>query len=130
MILLVGGLLGFIAIAFGAYAEHGLRADLSVELIHAVATAVRYNQWHAMLVVAIGLALLSPDTPRHSAALRRVAWIFVVGTVLFSFTIYLAAALDVPALTRATPFGGVMLMAGWLGLAWVGFRSLTDRRNR
>ena len=58
MILIFGGLLGFIAVAFGAFAEHGLRAGVSDEQFRFLMTAVRYNQVNALIIASIGLALL------------------------------------------------------------------------
>lgn len=123
MILAAGGLLGFIAVAFGAWAEHGLRGDLTDEAFHAVMTALRYNLLHAALIAAIGVVLLRPGV-RHGAALVRAGWCLIAGTVLFSFSIYLSAVSGVTVVTRVAPVGGLLLMAGWLGLAWTGMRSV------
>ena len=123
MILAAGGLLGFIAVAFGAWAEHGLRDDLTEEAFHAVVTAVRYNLLHSVLIASTGLVLLRPGV-RHGASLALAAWGLVAGTVLFSFSIYLSAVSGIPALMRVAPVGGLLLMAGWLGLAWTGLRSV------
>jgi len=66
MILIAGAVLGLIAVAFGAYVEHGLRDGLSEELFRSVMTAIRSNQIHAVVVAAIGLSLLQgPAVPGH-----------------------------------------------------------------
>lgn len=124
MILTAGALLGLVSVVLGAYAEHGFRASVSDEVFRSVMTAVRYNQIHAVVVVAIGLALLQPAIAQTNSLLSRTAWLFVAGTILFSFSIYLSVICSMPELTRVTPFGGVVLMAAWLSLAWVGIRSL------
>lgn len=126
MILAAGALLGFIGVAFGAYAEHGLRDGTTADAFHSVMTAVRYNQLHAVVIVAIGLALQRSNAPPRRSVLFGSAWLFVVGTVLFSFTIYLAA-FGLPGVNRLTPLGGLLLMAGWLALAWAGLRSWIGR---
>jgi len=125
MMLFIGALLGFIAVAFGAYAEHGLRPEVSAEAFRSVMTAIRYNQVHAVAVVALGLFLArSPasGTTAAPAALSLAAWLLAAGTVLFSFAIYLAVLWNMPSLTAITPLGGILLMTGWLALAWGGLR--------
>ena len=59
MILIFGALLGFISVAFGAYAEHGLREAVTEEHFRFLTTALCYNQVHAVMIAAIGLALLN-----------------------------------------------------------------------
>lgn len=124
MILLVGALLGLISVAFGAYAEHALQPQVSVEAFASLRTALLYNQVHAIVVAAIGLVRLRADAPGGPASLAWAAWGFVAGTVLFSFSIYLATATGNPALNATAPLGGTILMASWALLAWAGFRAM------
>lgn len=124
MILAIGGLLGFLAVAFGAYAEHGLRSQVSEESFRFLMTALRYHQLHAVLIVALGLAGLSGGFFSDHKALFYAAIGFIIGTLLFSFSIYLSVVLDKPALVKITPSGGMTLMASWLLLAWAGVRAL------
>lgn len=124
MILIAGALLGLVSVAFGAYAAHGLAPSVSAEVFDSVQTAVRFNQVHAVVVTAIGMVRLSSEAVRQWSSLAWAAWGFAAGTVLFSFSIYLAAATGTPALNAAAPIGGTVLMASWLMLAWTGIRSL------
>jgi uncharacterized membrane protein YgdD (TMEM256/DUF423 family) len=124
MILALGALLGFISVAFGAYAEHGLRAQVSEEIFRFVMTAIRYNQLHALVITAIGLAGLNAGFFEAHRWLFFAALGFILGTALFSFSIYLSAILQKPELTRITPIGGMTLMASWLMLAWAGVKTL------
>ena len=55
MILLIGAMLGFVSVAFGAFSEHGLRETITSEQFRFLMTAVRYNQVHAVIVVALQL---------------------------------------------------------------------------
>jgi len=93
MILLIGGVLGFISVAFGAYAEHGLREVVSEEHFRFLMTAVRYNQVHAGVVTAIGLGIASGIEPLQSSLLHWSGKLFILGTALFSFSIYLSVVL-------------------------------------
>jgi len=120
MILILGALLGFISVAFGAYAEHGLREAVTDEHFSFLMTAVRYNQVHAAVISAIGLVLLNGGNLSKIRSLRWSGALFIVGTVLFSFSIYLSVSLDIPTLVNVTPLGGMTIMAAWLMLLAVG----------
>ena len=87
MILISGALLGFISVAFGAFAEHGLRESLTDEQFRFLMTAIRYNQVHAVVVTAIGIALLNGGKLAKIPVFRWSGLLFIFGTMLFSFSI-------------------------------------------
>lgn len=120
MVLILGALLGFISVAFGAYAEHGLREAVTEEHFRFLMTAIRYNQVHAVVIAAIGLALLNGGKLSNLPALKWSGLLFIIGTVMFSFSIYLSVSLDIPSLLNITPAGGMTIMAAWLVLMVVG----------
>lgn len=80
MILILGALLGFISVAFGAYAEHGLREAVTEEHFRFLMTAIRYNQVHAAVIAAIGLALLNGGKLSNVTALKWSGLLFIIGT--------------------------------------------------
>jgi uncharacterized membrane protein YgdD (TMEM256/DUF423 family) len=90
---------GALALLAGAFAAHGLKARLSPELLGVFDTGARYHMSHAL---AIGLA----------------AALFQIGILLFCGSLYLLALTGQTAMGYVTPFGGVILLAGWLMLAW------------
>ena len=117
-LLVASGLLGFCAIALGAYGDHGLRGNIDPEILRSFETAVRYQLFHAVALLAIG-AGLSSGTP------KRIFWsalILLAGTVIFSGSIYLKVIFGIDAATRAAPAGGMMIMAGWLSFIWAGMK--------
>ena len=120
MILIIGALLGFISIAFGACAEHGLRVTVSEEHFHLLMTAVRYNQIHAMVITALGLATLNRGKLADMPTLRLSALLFIIGTILFSFSIYFSIVFNIPSLVNVTPVGGTTIMVAWLLLLITG----------
>lgn len=120
--LLSGALLGFVSVAFGAYAEHGLKPVIEEETFRFVMTAIRYNQVYAAIVTGIGVALCFDLAPALSRHLFRAGAIFTIATLLFSFSIYASAQFAMPSLTYMTPVGGVTFMVGWLYLAYVALR--------
>jgi uncharacterized membrane protein YgdD (TMEM256/DUF423 family) len=115
-----GGLIGGLAVATGAFGAHGLKAFLEA---HGQAanweTAARYALCHALALVAVGgLAAVRP-----TAALRTAGWCFLLGTVVFSGCLFAIALTGVKVLGAVVPIGGVLLIAGWIALAWAGWRT-------
>ena len=128
MILFLGAALGFVSVAFGAFAEHGLRENISAEHFRFLMTAVRYNQVHAAVITAIGIFLLSKTTSPINQQLRWSGSLISLGTMLFSFSIYLSVVFDIPALVNITPIGGITIMSGWLLLAYAAARATKANR--
>ena len=109
--IICGALLGAVGVSTGAYGAHGLEQRVKDEKLEAkYHTAVRYQMYHALALILC--AVLSRAGYRCSVA----AWCFLIGTVIFSGTVY-ALALGSPRFFGAiTPIGGVMLIVGWLAL--------------
>jgi uncharacterized membrane protein YgdD (TMEM256/DUF423 family) len=121
---------GLMAIAMGAFAAHGLRSVLDAGALRWLETGSRYQMWHALALLALALLLGRAQAGRDRRLLAAIAWTFLVGIVLFAGSLYLLALTRVPAFAWITPFGGVALMAGWLGLALFGvlrWRATDDR---
>ena len=130
MILLAGALLGFVSVAFGAFAEHGLRENITSEHFRFLMTAVRYNQVHAVAIIGIGFFLHSQGALIRGYLLKWVGALFIIGTALFSFSIYLAVLFDLPKLLNITPIGGITIMVSWLCLAgYAGLISMKQVRG-
>ena len=129
MILLMGALFGFFSVAFGAYSEHGLRPVVSEEEFRMLMTAIRYNQVNSVIICAIGLILLIPNGFSRVSFLKWSGILFIVGTVLFSFSIYLSVGLQIPSLVYVTPVGGITLMLSWLVLAVAAFKAVRMKKD-
>jgi len=109
----VGALSGALGVAAGAFGAHALRSRLPPDLLAVFETAARYQLYHALGLVAVGLALGRwPSTP-----VRAAGWLFVCGTVLFSGSLYVLALTGTRWLGAITPLGGLCFIAGWLALA-------------
>ena len=112
-ILVSGAILGFVSVSFGAYSEHGLKPIVSEEDFRFLMTAIRYNQVNSVIISAIGLFILVAD--KNKIKLFKLSGqIFVIGTLLFSFSIYLSILLNMPNLQYLTPIGGMTLLGAWL----------------
>ena len=107
--LLVGALAGFIGVAFGAFAAHGLRSRLSPEMMAVFETGVRYQMYHAFAVLIVALGAARFD----GWLIRAAGWSFTAGMVLFSGSLYALALSGVTVLGAITPIGGVLLLIGW-----------------
>ena len=88
MILIVGAILGFFSVFFGAYSEHSLREIVSEEHFRQLMTGIRYNQVNSVLICAIGIANLSKIQVFESRLFQVVGYLFILGTLLFCFSIY------------------------------------------
>jgi len=112
----LGALLGFLAIILGAFGAHALKKRFTTEQIASFETGVKYQMYHAIMLVVLGLTL-------HSASIlvKYAIYCFIIGTFLFSFSIY---GLCISAtrgkkwkfLGPITPLGGLFLAAGWFML--------------
>lgn len=107
----VAAFLGFLAVALGAFGAHGLRSRLGTGGVEIWRTAALYHLVHAVALLAVALAA---DRLRGALA---TCWLFVVGTVFFSGSLYALALTGVTWLGAITPLGGAAFMAGWLTLA-------------
>ena len=112
-----------IAVILGALGAHALKTVLPDAQLASFETAVRYHIYHALailLTAIIGLQL--------KASLQVTLWLFAIGTLLFSGSIYLLATIPLHgleglrALGPVTPIGGVLLIAGWISLAVTSLR--------
>lgn len=123
-VLLIGAVLGLLSVVIGASAEHLLQQRVDDEVWRWVMTAIRYHQFGALAVSALGLALGAGAEPARRLTLS--AGFLAAGTVLFSFSIYAAAMTGIHGLTYVTPLGGVTLMFGWLLLVWAALGRTQD----
>lgn len=121
----IAGLSGFLSVALGAFGAHGLKSGLLVGLDDAPKrlewweTAVDYQMWHSLLLlaVAIGWPHLAPRTR------SRMLFAFLVGVVLFSGSLYVMTLTGLRALGAITPVGGVSFLMLWALVAKNGWQS-------
>jgi len=110
----VGALSACVAVMAGAFGAHALRGSLAPSALATFETAVRYQMVHALALLLVA----SRPEPHRPPSLGRAAWAFLVGTVLFSGSLYALALTGRRWLGAVTPFGGAAFIAGWLLLAW------------
>ena len=112
--MLIGSVLGFLGVAFGAFGAHALKDRLAPEQLARFETAVRYQFYHVFAL--LGVSLLSRAWPGLNFA--PAGWAFLAGVIIFSGTLYLIDLTGIRTFGAVTPVGGALLLAGWLLLAW------------
>jgi uncharacterized membrane protein YgdD (TMEM256/DUF423 family) len=115
---MLGAVFAFLAVAAGAFGAHALKTILSAEMLAVFDTAVRYQMYHALALFVAGWA-----GDRYRLELVRAAgWLFVLGIVLFSGSLYLLSFSGIRWLGAVTPLGGLAFLGGWALLAWAAYK--------
>ncbi|MCG6940905.1 MAG: DUF423 domain-containing protein [Thiohalocapsa sp.] len=125
LLIAVAALFGFAAVLLGAFGAHGLTERVSPERLAIWQTAAHYLGWHATTLLAIALL----DAHFRGVWLRVAAWAMVVGSILFSGSLFVLVLTDTPAWGAVTPFGGVALALGWASLAFAASLKLGVARD-
>jgi uncharacterized membrane protein YgdD (TMEM256/DUF423 family) len=128
----LGAILAALAVVMGAFGAHGVdsyfvekyaetgaktiggfEVPASYKYLEDFNTAARYHMYHALGLIAVGLL----SSVRPSKSLQVAGWSFVLGIVLFSGSLYVLTLTGQTWLGAITPFGGTLMIAGWIALA-------------
>ena len=120
----IGALYGLLAVLFGAFGAHALKKTFSADQLKSFETGVKYQMYHALL-----LLMLSFNFNLESSLEKRMIYCFVIGTFLFSFSIYAltlgaSKGKNMKFLGPITPIGGLLLVVGWGMLIYLVLRNL------
>jgi uncharacterized membrane protein YgdD (TMEM256/DUF423 family) len=110
----VGAISAGLAVAAGAFGAHALEGKLEPRAKEVFETAVRYQMFQALALLAVGLLVVRGGAGR---ALDLAGWSFLLGTFLFSGSLYILALTGIRWLGAITPLGGVGFLVGWNALA-------------
>lgn len=108
-----GAVHGFLVVALGAFGAHALDAVLDEYGKGIWETAVQYQMFHAIALLAIGI-LMSPKIFGPIKKLKNAAICMNLGIVFFSGSLYILAISGIKILGAITPIGGVLFLAGWI----------------
>ncbi len=111
-LVLVGSILGMLAVVAGTFAAHVLDKNLEPKSIETFQIAVQYQMYHALAIFCAAW-VYSRRPGRMPAA---AGWMFAVGVLLFSGSLYLLVVAGVKWLGMVAPLGGVSLLIGWVML--------------
>jgi uncharacterized membrane protein YgdD (TMEM256/DUF423 family) len=115
----LGSVFAGLAVVFGAFGAHALRATLSPADLATFEVGVRYQLAHALALFVVAWASTQWDAP----AVAWAGWAFVVGILVFSGSLYVLVLSGMRWLGAITPIGGVALILGWILLAWTAIRN-------
>lgn len=124
--IVAGALIAGLGVVAGAFGAHGLETklktppdasqqerDLSARRLHNFEVAVRYQMYHALGLILVGMVGLHTK----SAWISIAGWLFIAGLVIFSGMLYGWVLFQVRALAMIVPIGGTAFILGWLALA-------------
>ena len=121
--LALGSILAGLGVAAGAFGAHALKDILDPPMLQVFETATRYVMYHAF-----GLCIVSWAIDRYpEQRLEKSGWLFLIGILLFSGSLYVVSLAGIRWVGAVTPIGGLAFMTGWLLLAWGVWRDARAR---
>jgi uncharacterized membrane protein YgdD (TMEM256/DUF423 family) len=113
LFLCLGAVSAFFGVSMGAFGAHALKAVLSPDMLEVYKTAVSYQMWHALGLIAIAFIPQASE----SALVHWAGWLMFAGILLFSGSLYLLTIFNLKWLGMITPIGGVAFLSAWLLIA-------------
>ena len=113
IVIVTGAIFGMLSVIFGAFGAHALKKILSKEQLHSFEVGVKYQMYHAIVLLILGF--------NSESIAAYTYWCFTIGIILFSFSIYGLVLSDAKGkklrfLGPITPLGGLLLIIGWLSI--------------
>ena len=113
----IGIILCAISVILGAFSAHLLKDILSNNTLTSFQTGVRYQFLHALIIIVLSLSF---DKFKNKILIRSL-WLFLIGIILFSFSIYILSIqtileINLNFLGPVTPIGGLILISAWINL--------------
>lgn len=106
-----GAIFAFLSVALGAFGAHALKGRISADMLDVFHTGVQYEMYHALALIAVGVMLKLGIGGR---SMHTAGWLFAIGIVLFSGSLYVLSTSGVKVLGAVTPLGGLCFLAGWV----------------
>ena len=114
LLLQLAGLFGALGVAIGAFGAHALHDSLvRAGRLDTFETAVRYQFYHALALLAIGVLWAARPELR---ALGTTGLLWAGGIVVFSGSLYVLCFTGITKLGAVAPIGGLLLLGGWISL--------------
>src|SRR4051812_12782195 len=113
--LTAGAFFAMLAVIFGAFAAHALKAKLTADMLAVFETGVRYQFYHSFALLVAGIIYASYPVKN----LKWATTFFIIGIVLFSGSLYAMALMSMNGMEIGkagivTPIGGVFFIIGWV----------------
>jgi uncharacterized membrane protein YgdD (TMEM256/DUF423 family) len=103
--IIISAVSGFTAVAIGAFGAHGMREKLSAEMLEVYKTGVLYQFIHTIVLLTLSLT--------NFIKTKIASIFFLLGIILFSFSLYIYSTSGVQFFAMITPVGGVCFLIGW-----------------
>ena|ERR1043166_1344990 len=103
-----GAISGFLAVALGAFGAHMFQSAITPQMLDIYKTGIMYQLVHTTIIVSIGL--------NGNPGYFKTGIFFLIGIILFSFSLYIYSLTGIIFWTFITPFGGLSFLTGWLFL--------------
>jgi uncharacterized membrane protein YgdD (TMEM256/DUF423 family) len=105
---------GLLSVALGAFGAHGLNGKISESMLSAFQTATHYQMFHTLAL--LGVTVLMSHLETLPKGLVAACFLWLAGIIFFSGSLYGLALGGPNWLGPVTPFGGLLLMTGWVSL--------------
>lgn len=112
--IILGAISAGLSVVFGAFGSHALKGRLSPESLATFEIGVRYQMYHALALVALGLVAIKID----NMAIKVSGCSLFAGMLIFSGSLYGVSLLEMRWMGMTAPVGGLLLIIGWFALAW------------
>lgn len=104
-----------LSVAIGAFGAHGLKEAVSETMLKTFNTGVEYQFYNTLGLFATSFMIyLKPESKKLVIA----SWLILLGTLIFSFSLYLLVLLNLPILGAITPIGGTLMIIAWLMVSY------------
>ncbi|MUG66179.1 MULTISPECIES: DUF423 domain-containing protein [Paenibacillus] len=108
-----GAVLMALSVAIGAFGAHMLEDRIGADALAVYETGVHYHMIHGIAILITGLLA---GVSGNSRGLFWVGTLFIVGTIIFSGSLYVLSISGIKWLGAITPIGGTAFIAGWIAL--------------
>lgn len=124
--LVTGAVLCLLSVLIGAFAAHGLKAVLTDYALGIVQTGAKYQMYHGLsILICSFIFMLGGNTV---TLFKKANMAFLIGTILFSGSLYMFAATQIKMLVFLTPLGGLGFIVGWCIFIWAILQSTTIKQ--
>ncbi|MGG4217955.1 DUF423 domain-containing protein [Paenibacillus jamilae] len=111
VLVLIGCIVMFLAVALGAFGAHALKKRLSADMMSIFQTGIQYQIAHGLGLLLLGVLAGSLV---HASLIVTAGWVMLVGILLFSGSLYALSVSGVKKLGAITPIGGLAFLASWI----------------
>ncbi|MBJ7297584.1 MAG: DUF423 domain-containing protein [Dolichospermum sp.] len=116
--LTIAAIFGGLSVAGGAFGAHALREKISERSLEIFDTGARYQMYHALALLLVAMLISRLENP--PTTLLVSGWLFIIGVVIFSGSLYALSLTGIKSLGAVAPLGGLALILGWAALAVAG----------